>query len=460
MSDSVYIGKKAQSLSGGGELQPISRVTIWYDDENAFTAGKDTGRTLEIDCPWATQSMANALLASLQGYVYRPFSAGSALMDPAAELGDGVTIAGIYSVLASVVRSRDRMASSDISAPAEEEIDHEYPYLSPQQRELARKVTLGAYYYGTRITRANGLEIVKTDGETEKSRVKLNSDVLAFYNDEGQEALYFDASTGTYKFTGVINVNDKFVVDKDGNLTLGGNIVFTGESSFTQVRYSTDRTAEVPDGWMEEWSPAWDNTSTEVWAIYSYNAGANWTSPILVQGKTGPAGADGSDANVDFWNIKAALQQAAATEKTFITADAAGAPNIYGGKIYGAEIYAGTGEAGYSMMTEAGFDVISKLGQHKIGLGLEEFDDTEYPYLILGAGSGSGASGSGLVKKFTTGLWIGDDSALGVNASSSISGTGLFVSFSSDTVYKVINGTFSEVGSGGGSITVTATWGY
>ena len=65
MSDKIYIGQKAASFETANKLQPITRVTIWYDDENYYTAGDDTGRTLEIDCPWATQAMADGLLASV-----------------------------------------------------------------------------------------------------------------------------------------------------------------------------------------------------------------------------------------------------------------------------------------------------------------------------------------------------------------------------------------------------------
>ena len=41
--------------------------------------------------------------------------------------------------------------------------------------------------------------------------------------------------------------------------------------------------------------------------------------------------------NIDT-NIKKALQKAASTQTSFITADEMGAPIIYGGKIYGAEM--------------------------------------------------------------------------------------------------------------------------
>lgn len=68
----------------------------------------------------------------------------------------------------------------------------------------------------------------------------------------------------------------------------------------------------------------------------SLDGGTNWGEPYQFKGTDGEKG---GDANVTFANIKAALQKAASTQSTFITADEMGAPNIYGGKIYGAEMY-------------------------------------------------------------------------------------------------------------------------
>lgn len=218
----IELGRNVQSFSKTDAYAAISRVTLTDDAGNDFTSGNDTGRALEMGCPWATQQMANDLLAKFQGKVYRPFTASGALLDPAAELGDTVSCNGVESILGEIDTVYDALCASDIAAPGDQDVNHEYEYSDATTRALKRKLTLGANYYGTTITRQNGLEIVKTNGETTKSRVKLNSDVLAFYDDDGNEALYFDTNEGTYKFAGVLNVNDNFTVDKNGKLTATG----------------------------------------------------------------------------------------------------------------------------------------------------------------------------------------------------------------------------------------------
>lgn len=231
----ITLGRDVQSFSKTDAYAPISRVTITDDAGNDFTAGNDTGRALELGCPWATQTMANDLLTKFRGKVYRPFTASGAMLDPAAELGDTVSCNGVESILGEIDTTYDALCASDISAPGDQDVNHEYEYSDATTRELKRKLTLGANYYGTTITRQNGLEIVKTNGETTKSRVKLNSDVLAFYDDDGNEALYFDTAEGTYKFAGVLNVSDLFQVDKDGTVSIKQGSIQIGGTAAAPV---------------------------------------------------------------------------------------------------------------------------------------------------------------------------------------------------------------------------------
>lgn len=138
MPGTINVLNRAVSLDTAPKFEAYTGVRLWYDDEQFFFAGDETGRVLEADNPWATQSMAESVLASVSGCSYQPFEAGSAILDPAAELGDGVNVGGVYGPLASITTRFDAMCASDISAPADEEIDHEYPYLSPAEREYKR----------------------------------------------------------------------------------------------------------------------------------------------------------------------------------------------------------------------------------------------------------------------------------------------------------------------------------
>lgn len=138
MADYINVLNRAASLDSAPAFEPYTGVRLWYDDEHYYFAGNESGRVMEADQPWATEAMANSILSSISGFRYQPFEAGSALLDMEAELGDGVNVGGVYSLLASVNTTFGAMTSSDLSAPSEEEVDNEYPYKPKQQRELER----------------------------------------------------------------------------------------------------------------------------------------------------------------------------------------------------------------------------------------------------------------------------------------------------------------------------------
>lgn len=140
MSDSIRLANKASALDTAPAFSPFTGVKLWCDDTNFVFSGDETGRVLEADLPWATQEMADSVLASIVGFQYQPFSAQNALLDPAAELGDGVSVGGVYSVLAACDTNFNAMCASNISAPSDEEIDHEYHYTTPEKR-LERRVS-------------------------------------------------------------------------------------------------------------------------------------------------------------------------------------------------------------------------------------------------------------------------------------------------------------------------------
>lgn len=134
MSDSVNVLNRVSALDTAPTLSTFTGVKLWLDNTNFVFSGNENGRVLEADFPWATQEIADNVLASIVGFEYQPFSAQNALLNPAAELGDGVSVGGVYSVLASCDTNFNAMCASNISAPSDKEIDHEYHYTSPEKR--------------------------------------------------------------------------------------------------------------------------------------------------------------------------------------------------------------------------------------------------------------------------------------------------------------------------------------
>ena len=141
----VNILKRAQNMEISEQFDGYSGVRIFVgtndDGENViYESGDTNGRTLEIKNPFGTQEMADNILADIQGYQYQPLSADSALLNPAAEMGDGVTVNGVYSGIFVRATQFGRLMASDISAPTDEEIEHEFAVESPSERQYTRFV--------------------------------------------------------------------------------------------------------------------------------------------------------------------------------------------------------------------------------------------------------------------------------------------------------------------------------
>lgn len=151
MSETIGVNvlKRASNMEISPQFDGYSAVRIFVgtdDDGNAviYEAGNTDGRTLEIKNPLVPvgkgQEMAEKILSDIQGYQYQPLSADNALLDPAAEMGDGVTVNGVYSGIFVRATQFGRLMASDVSAPTDEEIEHEFAIESASDRQYTRFV--------------------------------------------------------------------------------------------------------------------------------------------------------------------------------------------------------------------------------------------------------------------------------------------------------------------------------
>lgn len=223
MSDKYYVGGDIISFADNGKYKPISRVTLLVDDENSLTAGDDTGMEVIASCPHATQPMVNALLQTMKGYQYQAYEAGAANIDPAAELGDGVTVGGIYSPLSKL--SDDGRGYAGISSPGEAEMEDEYPAEGYITQEFNRKIAETR----STITKTSEEIMLKVEGINGKyTEVKTTLDGLTVT----------DAS-GTTKINGSSIKTDNLYV-------AAANI--TGTLTANQIQTGSIRVGDLKDG--------------------------------------------------------------------------------------------------------------------------------------------------------------------------------------------------------------------
>lgn len=239
MLGKVFVGTRVSDLDTNAPPARISRVNLLVDGERMYTAGNDTGRTIEKTCPWATQAMAERVLAQVREVDYRPFSAADAMLDPAAELGDGITVGGVYSVLAREAVTFDGIYSSDIAAPGGDEVEDEYPYKSrarrQSDRELAR-IRSSITKTAERITLLVEDEVEGLEGKLELTASSLTSEISKTNGQVSSIKQYVDnitlsVSNGSTSSTITLKSGSATIVSH--KIQMDGLVTFTGLANGT-----------------------------------------------------------------------------------------------------------------------------------------------------------------------------------------------------------------------------------
>lgn len=207
------IGKQAESLLVSKQFGSYSKVVINVTAELFYEAGNDTGRTLTISCPWGTQAMADNILASLEGYQYQPYEAQNALLDPAAELGDGLTVNGVYGGIFKQTLRSGVLHSADVSAPQDEEIDHEYKFTPASERKIERRINNMESELSVQADQISA-KVDRQGGDPSSVSWTMDSDVFKVQADG----------------------NDVLTIDENG-LTVNGDGNFTGDVHAGNIRY-------------------------------------------------------------------------------------------------------------------------------------------------------------------------------------------------------------------------------
>ena len=254
-----------------GPTASYSGLEIALDNSQGYQAGTTSGEIFRLECPWATQTMADRCYSAISNWTYKPFEIERAYLVPVYNLGDKVECYGkdgmgaFSGIITSFSSTATSSCTADIGSDYEEQIDNEIQYKPKSrrmwERELANTKTtfevltqeiIGRveqveestiddnylaypFRYGT-LTH-NGVDFTDNgDGSITINRTALAS---FYYALESPQKL----PTGTYTLSGgVSSLCPLFVSNNDTSTLIGvdsGNgITFTlAEATNVLIRY-------------------------------------------------------------------------------------------------------------------------------------------------------------------------------------------------------------------------------
>lgn len=225
-STTFALAQEAKQLDYAPALPPYTRVIFDIDENTQISSGNDIGGTIECDCPIATQANADYALSQINTLEYQPMTASGALIPPEAEIADWVTIDGITSVIASISTNFGRLMFADIAAPLEQEVTHEYQYVSPTERkyrrelgDMAASITLNSQQIQLKVNAGDIISTINQSAEAvtiNANKINLNGNVSVGSSDSqsmvtlagpnstlilmptGSHVLYHAGSNSTY----------------------------------------------------------------------------------------------------------------------------------------------------------------------------------------------------------------------------------------------------------------------
>ena len=267
MSDVVNLGTRMQNLDVSPQFDTYSKVIIHIDDDTQVSAGNDSGRVLEVDNPLGTQDLANEMLARLKGFRYQPYQADGALLDPAAEIGDAVNTPSAYGGIYTRSRTFGRLMKADISAPCDEEINHEYEFESPQERKFKREMgeVRASLIIQSNMIQAEVVARQNADNEM-SSRITQTADAITAEVVARQTAITGLTNTMNSRFTQTANAITAEVnraTQAEGNLSASLSI----QASEIAAKVSASGGGGSFSWVMDSSSHTWKSNNTDVMRI-------------------------------------------------------------------------------------------------------------------------------------------------------------------------------------------------
>lgn len=235
MSDSINILQRAENVEIAPLFNTYSKVIVNIDDETQASSGTDTGRTLELDNPlFGSPTVAAKLLQRLKGYQYQPYSAQGALVDPAAEMGDAISVNDVYGGIYTRERTFGRLMITDVSAPNDEEINHEYKWETPTERKLKREMEDVRATFAIQSDRIEA-RVAKIGGNNNSFGWVLTDSGHIWYSGSKQ---VMKVSSSGLEITGKITATSGYIGNGSQGFEISSRSLFNGMTSLNDTTHN------------------------------------------------------------------------------------------------------------------------------------------------------------------------------------------------------------------------------
>ena len=130
------LGLDVTTVGTGSSLPAITGVELRTETGAVARAGDTSGYVLKGVCNFSDSAAAALCLSRVRGLAYRPFDCTDAYIDPAFEPGELVELNGVIYQIMVMEWTLCAKPTADLSAPYEEELEHEYAVQTSAGRAL------------------------------------------------------------------------------------------------------------------------------------------------------------------------------------------------------------------------------------------------------------------------------------------------------------------------------------
>lgn len=195
-----------------GDKISVTGVELILDDDYSYKSGAD-GYYVSGECSFATEDTPLVALANLVGRPFMPFRANQVQLDPAAELGDRIMVAGDSSLIGSMTINVGAAYLAEVSAPITGEVNHEIPFKNRAQQLINRKV-------------AEARAEIKITTDSIQSQVTGIDDGLSML-EQTVDTITLEVSNGTDRSTITLKKNGVAIESETVRFT--GNVIFESD---------------------------------------------------------------------------------------------------------------------------------------------------------------------------------------------------------------------------------------